>query len=883
MILDGLKKTPMLEQFVSIKKEYPDTLLFYRMGDFYELFFRDAQIASKELNIVLTSRDKKKENAVPMCGVPARAVTTYVSRLLEKGYKVAICDQVEDPATAKGIVKREVVRVITPGMVLDDDLLNEKTNNYLVCVDTRKEEYAISSMDVSTANFRITSSHKIDAILDEIRRLTPKEILLSKSQENTSLHEAILQCYKHALITFLEPLSFHEKTTRKILLHQFSTLTLEAFGCEHSPIQISVAGALLQYVKNTQKQDLIHITNLEAYSLEKCLLIDDNTCRNLELLSNIQTGSSEGTLISILDETYTAMGARLFRRWIRYPLYHVDAIKDRLQAVEEAFSCPNERVEVRKILKEIADIERLTTKIALNRCTPRDLLGLKDSLYQIPLLTKSLFCCTSPFLQFSGDLQKLTKITTLIEEAISPDAPTTLQEGHVIRPEYNSEIAHFLSLSVDAKSNLARIEQREREITGISSLKVGFNRVFGYYIEISKGQVEKAPMYYIRKQTLANAERYITEDLKKFENLVMTADEKRIALEQTIFENIRQQVASSVSFLQEIASFVATVDCIFSLAQVADRQNYVRPHLNQEGSLQLIAARHPVIEYMLPPGTFVPNDILLNMHDQQILIITGPNMAGKSTILRQTALCVLMAHMGSFVPAAYANVPLTDRIFTRVGALDNLSQGQSTFMVEMQETAYILRNTTPDSLILMDEIGRGTSTFDGFSIAWAITEYLHDLHQKGVKTLFATHYHELIWIEHIRSRVKNFQVAVKEEGEDVVFLHTLLPGGADRSYGIYVARLAGLPNPIIRRAQKILSRVEASNSLKIGKSKLCQNIKTSSIVQKGLPLENSSTIDPSFESQQKIFSELGEIDTTQLTPLAALTKIHEWQSQIKKK
>ena len=798
----------MIQQYLSIKERYPDAILFYRMGDFYEMFFEDAETASRVLEITLTSRNKKDESPVPMCGVPHKAAQGYIARLIEKGFKVAVCDQVEDPSTAQGLVRREVVRVVTPGMVLDGEMLDARQNNYLLAYARNEDTVGLAYLDISTGTFRLCQTENPSLVMDEILRVSPREILMAESERGGPRHTGINDAMAERSLTFLDDSVFEPGEGKRRLLAQFHTLSLEGFGCAHLQQGISAAGALLFYVGETQKQAVAHVTGMETYYLDQFLVVDDQSCRNLELLRNLRSAGRRGTLIAVLDRTITAMGGRLLARWLRYPLLDIEGIDLRLDAVAEAKSDIAAIRRVREALKGVYDLERLGSKISMGQGNARDLLALRRSLLNVPEILDVLSGFTSKAYHWKGDSDTLRKTADLIGRSIREDAPPTLLEGGLIREGYDTELDTLIHIGRDGKGWLASLEAREKEVTGIASLKVRFNKVFGYYIEVPKSQVSAVPETYIRKQTLVNAERYITEELKTFEEKVLGAEENRARLEFELFDRVRQSVAVVNAELQELARYLAAVDCFGSLAEVAETQNYCRPRIHSEGIIDIQDGRHPVVEKMIAGERFVPNSVCLDDMEQQVLLITGPNMAGKSTILRQVALTVILAQMGSFVPARSASISITDRIFTRVGALDNLSHGQSTFMVEMQETADILHNATARSLVVLDEIGRGTSTYDGLSIAWAVAEYLHDLRGTGVKTLFATHYHELTALERTRERVKNLNIAVKEWNEEIIFLRKLVEGATNRSYGIQVARLAGIPRPVIERAKKILFDVE---------------------------------------------------------------------------
>jgi len=862
------KITPMIKQYVSIKEQYLDYILFYRMGDFYEMFFEDAKTASRELEITLTARNKKDDAAVPMCGFPVKAADGYVARLIEKGYKVAICEQTEDPAKAKGLVKREVVRVITPGMVINDELLDEKTNNFILAVTRHNNNFGLSCLDLSTGAFRVAETDFFEKIFEETHRIAPNEIVLPESLKNDPVFSSYLNVFNEKLITFLSDRVFALRDAKNRLLEQFNTRSLEGFGCENLNAGICAAGALVFYIREAQKQEITHLKGLETYTFDAYLLIDEISFRNLELMKNLRTGARHGTLLNVIDTTVTSMGGRLLKIWLRYPLMDLDEIQARLDAVAEAKNNMAIRKDIRECLKTVSDLERLAGRISMGYSTARDLIALKNSIFALPVLMESLRPFSADlFCEDDTILEPLKGIGKLIDDAIVDDPPPTINEGGIIRRGYNPELDKLIDISRNGKTWLAELEKKEKEATGINSLKVRYNKVFGYYIEVSKANLKSVPSNYIRKQTLVNAERYITEDLKVFEAQVLNAEDKRATLEYELFDEIRKRIVEINSEIMTAAQFVARIDCLMCLAEVADLNDYVRPKINTDGVIHIEEGRHPVVEKLITGERFVPNNVHMDNNDHQILIITGPNMAGKSTVLRQVALIALMAQMGSFVPAGYASLSVIDRIFTRVGALDNLSQGQSTFMVEMEETANIINNSSPDSLVIMDEIGRGTSTFDGLSIAWAVAEFLHDIRGAGVKTLFATHYHELTGLSGIKHRVKNFNIAVKEWNDEIIFLHKIVEGGTNRSYGIQVARLAGLPEKVIKRAKKILSNIEFTGHV-LGKPDESSGQKT---VSKTGQVQLSLFRPP----EQVIMERLRKVNIASMTPLEALNYLSE--------
>ncbi|MDL2321467.1 DNA mismatch repair protein MutS [Desulfosarcina sp. OttesenSCG-928-B08] len=861
------KATPMMQQYLAVKAEHPDVLLFYRMGDFYEMFFDDARVASKVLDITLTSRNKNDEASIPMCGVPYRAAQGYISRLIENGFKVALCDQVEDPKTAKGLVRREVVRVITPGMIVEDDLLDAKANNFVAAVFLYQGEIGLASLDISTGVFRLTQSRDSAAVTDEILRIDPREMLVSDAPEAAELTAGISRRLPHVAVTPVDPSAFSLFAGRRRLLDQFGVLSLEGFGCETLDAGICAAGALVQYTSDTQRQKLDHLHGIQTYVLGAFLVVDEASCRNLELMRNIRSGSRTGTLLDVMDQTLTAMGARQMAQWLRYPLLDLESIQTRQDAVANAMEQVQARKALREALKSIRDLERLGGKVAMGNATARDLTALKQTLRGLSGLDAALSGLSAAAYQYEGDLYGLNDLADLIEAAIREDAPPSISEGGIIREGYHAELDDLIAISRDGKSWLAALETREREATGINSLKVRFNKVFGYYIEISRIHSASVPDHYVRKQTLVNAERYITDDLKQFESRVLSAEEQRAGLELKLFLEVRDQVGARQAEIQALARFIARIDCLAAFAETAHENDYCRPEVHTDGGLEIVDGRHPVVEKLIVAERFVPNTIRMDCRSDQVLIITGPNMAGKSTVLRQTALVTIMAQMGSFVPAKSARIPLTDRIFTRVGALDNLSAGQSTFMVEMQETANILNNATADSLVILDEIGRGTSTYDGLSIAWAVAEYLHNLGGTGVRTLFATHYHELTELSDRLERVKNYNIAVRELDDEIIFLRKLVEGGTNRSYGIQVARLAGIPETVIRRAKIVLAGIESGARPATEKKTRGRN---------ALGFAQMSLFSP---VERKIVETLQGLDIRNMTPLDALAALTELKDQ----
>ena len=877
------KITPMLQQYMEIKAAYEDAILLYRMGDFYEMFFDDAVTAAKILGITLTSRSSKNDrNKIPMCGVPHHAVSSYLAKLVKAGHRVAVCEQVEDPRQVKGgsIVKRDVVRVVTPGVTTEEQLLDDKSNRYLAAVSWAENksdtQYGAGYLDISTGEFLVSQHGDPDGLLDELCRMAPAEVLVVESEDESSTRfvKSITGLLPNVCLTRRPEHTFYFDTARETLLEHFQTLNLAGFGCDHMQAGISAAGALLQYVSETQKTACSHIERLIPVNLEDSLIIDEPSRRNLELVETIIGGSRKGSLLDMLDYSSTPMGARLLRRRLLFPLRDVSRILARLQAVELLFHDNALRENLRSLLSDVYDLERLNSRVVLGSANPRDLLAIRNSLAQLPAI-KNLFTeIKEGVLQEIGSgLNELPETKKLLENSLRDDAPITLREGNIIREGFHAELDEIIVIQRDGRGMILALEAKERERTGIANLKIGFNKVFGYYLEVSRGQLTNVPDYFIRKQTLVNAERYITPELKEFENKVLGAEEKRLELEYRIFTDIRNQVASQSHILLETAAFLARLDYFACLAEAARRHRYVKPIVQDSEEITIIEGRHPVIEQTLPAGRFVPNDIHLDQENEEVLIITGPNMAGKSTVLRQTALIVLMAQMGSFVPAEKADIGVVDRIFTRVGAMDDLRRGQSTFMVEMNETANILNNATENSLVILDEIGRGTSTFDGLAIAWAVAEELVNKNGKGVKTLFATHYHELTELALTRKRVKNFNIGVREWNDTIIFLHKLMPGGTNRSYGIQVAALAGVPPRVVERAHEILKNIEKGEFDHFGKPRIAagrqQNKKSSRAAK------HPSQLSLFAPGSDPVREKLETITPDTLAPLEALNLLYE--------
>ncbi|MCR4434357.1 MAG: DNA mismatch repair protein MutS [Clostridiales bacterium] len=868
--------TPMMQQYLDIKEQYRDCILFFRLGDFYEMFFDDAETASKELEITLTGRDCGLEERAPMCGVPFHSADSYISRLISKGYKVAICEQVEDPSLAKGIVKRDVIRVVTPGTVTDSTMLEEKKNNYLMAVYKNGFFFGIATVDLSTGEFNTTQinwGNTYDKLKDEIAKFMPSEMIVNSEFYNDS---PLLAGIANRFNTYISPYDdryFAGEYAFSKVKDRFKDQGIT--GGEYC-LWANASGALLEYLEQTQKVNLEHIQSLNVYKIEEFMVLDVSTRRNLELTETLREKSRKGTLLWVLDRTVTSMGGRTLRKWIEQPLISVPDINSRLNAVNEMKDKFMARMEIRELLKKVYDIERLMGKVILGSVNCRDLVALKNSLGQIPYIMNILKDCTSDLLVMNYNrLDALEDVFELIENAIVDDPPVAVKEGGIIKKGFNQEVDKLRSATTEGKNWIAALESAEREKTGIKNLKVGYNRVFGYYIEVTKSYYSQVPDSYIRKQTLANCERYITQELKEIEDTILGAEEKVIELEYRLFLSIKDKIASEVHRIKNTARSISEIDVICSLAEVADRESYCMPRVTLDGEISIVDGRHPVVEKMVDQGSFVPNDTVLNMDEDRLAIITGPNMAGKSTYMRQVALIVLMAQIGSFVPAKSAVIGIVDRIFTRVGASDDLAAGQSTFMVEMSEVANILNNATSRSLLVLDEIGRGTSTFDGLSIAWSVIEFISDKEKMGCRTLFATHYHELTQLEGKITGIKNYCISVKEKGEDIIFLRKIIRGGADDSYGIQVARLAGLPGPVIDRAKEILHEL---NDADISKKEIKARRGKKPIEGQ---LELFSYINVS-KTENEILEELKNIDISAVTPLEALNIIYRLQQKAKK-
>lgn len=863
--------SPMMQHYLDTKKQYSDCVLFYRLGDFYEMFFEDAEIVSKELELTLTGKDCGQETRAPMSGIPYHAADSYIAKLIEKGYKVAICEQVEDPKTAKGIVKREVVRVVTPGTVMESNLLEEKKNNYIMAIYKSGLYFGISVCDVSTGEFlatQIMEHNNFERLLDEIARFSPAEIIVSEMMFNSKTEIEKIKERFETYISKENEESFDGEFELLSGMYKIVDDSGEKISDNKLPekkMAIYSINALLKYLEDTQKTSLDHINTIKIYNTTRYMALDINARRNLEITEKMRDKTKKGTLLWVLDKTSTSMGGRLLRRWLNDPLIDVKEIRNRLDAVEELKSSIILRGDITESLKKVYDIERLAGKISYGSANGRDLISLKNSVKQLPDIKKVLSNTKCNMLQnICQNLDTLDDIYEIIEKSIVDEPPIGVKDGGIIKLGYDEEIDKLKTATTEGKKWILDLENKEREATGIKGLKVGYNKVFGYFIEVTKSNIPMVPERYIRKQTLTNAERYITEDLKNLENQILGAEERVITLEYNAFCIIRESIEKEIQRVQKTANVVSTLDVLSSFATVAEDMNYVKPDVDEEGIIDIKDGRHPVIEKMITSNNFVPNDTYLDENENRLAIITGPNMAGKSTFMRQVALITLMAQVGSFVPASYAKIGVVDKIFTRVGASDDLSMGQSTFMVEMMEVATILKEATKNSLVILDEIGRGTSTYDGLSIAWAVAEFIADKEKCGAKTLFATHYHELTELEEKIEGVKNYSIAVKEKGEDIVFLRKIVTGGTDESYGVHVARLAGVPQIVTSKANEILQSLERKNVL---------NNKINITNQ---PVEKKEAADDMNVFNYKIAEvahEIDKIDFNQLTPIDALNTL----------
>ncbi|MDF2629477.1 MAG: mutS [Symbiobacteriaceae bacterium] len=872
--MDAVATTPMFAQYMEIKQQYQDTILFYRLGDFYETFFDDASLVARELELTLTGREGGKEmGRVPMAGIPYHAAENYISRLIERGYKVAICEQMEDPRKAKGLVKRDVTRVITPGTIVEPRMLKEKQNNFLCAVALGKNGFGLAVTDLSTGEFaacELAGADGLKQLTDELGRLEPAEVLLEPGLEQEPRLAALLKAWG-TVVTVGAARSFSHNEAHRRLRDHFGTPTLNGFGCEHLLLATQAAGAALAYLAETQRTGLGHIAGLQVYYPGQYMTVDGSTRRNLELTRAMRDGSRKGTLLWVMDRTVTSMGARLLKGWLERPLLNLPEVQGRHEAVAELVNRPVLRGDLRALLSDVYDLERLAGRVAYGNANAKDLIALKNSLVVLPSLRIALEdALAGRLVHLRDSLDMLDDVRDLIEQAIDDEPALALTEGGIVKAGYNDEVDELRRIAREGKGWIAALEAKEKEKTGIKSMKIGYNKVFGYYLSVSNANLPLVPDYFIRKQTLANEERFITPDLKEMEAKVLGSDEKLMALEYEIFVAVRGSIAATVARIQQSARAVAELDALCSFGEVAALYGYVRPLIDTSTVLDLKDLRHPVLERVLPEGSFVPNDTYLDTQENMIALITGPNMGGKSTVMRAAALAAILAQAGSFVPASSAHIGLVDRVWTRVGASDDLATGQSTFMVEMTEVSNILYGATQRSLIVLDEVGRGTATFDGLSIAWAITEYIHD--RLGARTLFATHYHELCELEGLLSGVRNLSMAVREKGEEIVFLRKLVPGGADRSYGIQVAKLAGLPKEVVERSREILHTLEENEGeRKDRREQAAQKLRQKPVVQLSF-----------FEEKRHpVVEELLGLNVMALTPIDALNLLYKLQARAK--
>ena len=875
--------TPMMQQYMAIKEQYKDCILFYRLGDFYEMFFDDALTASRELEITLTGKNCGQEERAPMCGVPYHAVDVYLNKLVAKGYKVAICEQAEDPKQAKGIVKREVIRIVTPGTNLSQQALDEGRNNYLMCLVYDNNQFGLAITDISTGDFYTTEVATLKELYDEIHRFSPSEIICNDS---FYMSGASLDDFKdrlHVSVSTLDTWYMDEAVSVQKIKEHFKVASLDGLGLTDFPSGTLAVGALLLYLYETQKNTLDNLTKITPYRSGGYMIIDSATNRNLELIETLREKQKKGSLLWVLDKTKTAMGARLMRNWIEQPLIEKKKITARQDAVEELYNDMITREEIREYLNAVYDLERLVTRISYRTANPRDLIAFKTSLGMIPPVKQLLSQAKSAELkEIDERMDCLEDIYDLIEKSIQDEPPIMIREGGMIKEGYNEDVDKFRLSRTEGKTWLAELEAREKEKTGIKNLRVRYNKVFGYYLEVTNSYKELVPEDWTRKQTLANAERYITTELKHLEDIILGAEDKLAALEYDLYCEVRDSIGEQVVRIQETAKAIAHLDVLASLACVAQSNDYVRPSINTKGVIDIQGGRHPVVEKMNNNQMFIDNDTYLDNKNHRISIITGPNMAGKSTYMRQSALIVLMAQIGSFVPAKSANIGIVDRIFTRVGASDDLASGQSTFMVEMTEVANILRNATSRSLLILDEIGRGTSTFDGLSIAWAVVEHISNPKLLGAKTLFATHYHELTELEGKLDSVNNYCIAVREQGDDIIFLRKIIRGGADKSYGIQVARLAGVPDSVIDRAKEISSWLEETDVTDKEKNlQVRTSAKKKEVVREAVPVEKQMSLFDIYPADHPVLKELAGLDVSNMTPIQALNTLYELQKRLK--
>lgn len=875
--------TPMMQHYLQTKEQYKDCILFYRLGDFYEMFFDDAKTVSKELELTLTGKSCGLEERAPMCGIPFHSADNYINRLIKKGYKVAICEQVEDPKLAKGIVKREVIRVVTPGTNIDMQSLDEAKNNYLMDIVYADDRYGIAVTDVTTGDFFVTEVDSERKLVDELNRFAPSEIICNEPFYMSGIDIEDMKERLQIAVSALDSWYFGDDLAKETLLSHFHVHSLEGLGLADYDTGVIAAGALLKYLYETQKNTLSNILSIHPYSIGKYMIIDSSTRRNLELVETLREKEKRGSLLWVLDKTKTAMGARLLRSYVEQPLIDKAEILKR----QELIACLNEqeitREELREYLNPIYDLERLITRITYQTANPRDLLAFRNSIQMLPPIRTLLEDMDGALAEeIRSDFDCLEDLYELLTVSINEEPPISVRDGEIIKTGYNEEVDRLRSASTDGKKWLANLEESEREKTGIKNLRIKYNKVFGYYLEVTNSFKDMVPDYYMRKQTLTNAERYITPELKELEDTILGAQDRLVNLEYELFRQIRDTIGENVERIQKTAKAIAKIDVFVSLALVAGQNHYCRPKINENGMIDIKGGRHPVVEKMINNDLFIDNDTYLDNFNNRIAIITGPNMAGKSTYMRQTALIVLMAQIGSFVPASSANIGIVDRIFTRVGASDDLASGQSTFMVEMNEVANILRNATSNSLLILDEIGRGTSTFDGLSIAWAVVEYISNPKLLGAKTLFATHYHELTELEGKLDNVNNYCIAVKEKGDDIVFLRKIVKGGADKSYGIQVAKLAGLPDMVVERAKEIVNQLLAND--------ITETVRKIS-VETNIPAKKKKEhLDEVDLTQMSLFDtvkdddiirELREVDISHMTPLDAMNKLYELQNKVK--
>lgn len=876
--------SPMMQHYLQTKEEYPDCILFYRLGDFYEMFFEDAKIVSRELELTLTGKSCGQEERAPMCGVPFHAYESYMNRLVAKGYKVAICEQMEDPKQAKGMVRREVIRVVTPGTNINEQALDEGKNNYIMCIVSLSDQFGVATADVTTGDFFVTEVDSKRRLLDEIYKFSPTEVVCNEALFMSGLDIDDLKNRVGIVLYSLENWYFDDSLCENTLKEHFRVNSLEGLGLADLECGMIASGSLLKYLYETQKNSLEQISAIHPYTTGKFMVLDSSTRRNLELVETLREKAKRGSLLWVLDKTKTAMGARMLRSFVEQPLIEKEEIEGRLDAIEELMQRAIDREELREYLNPVYDLERLLTRITYQSANPRDLTAFKSSIGMIPHIRGILLELQSKEIQgICEDMDTLEDLYTLIDAAIEEEPPITVREGGIIKDGYHEEIDRLREAKSQGKNWLAELEAKEREKTGIKNLKIKFNKVFGYYLEVTNSFKDLVPDYYTRKQTLTNAERYITPELKEMEDMILGAEDKLVQLEYELFRELREQIAKNVVRIQKTAKALAKIDVFASLALISEQNHYCRPSLNQNGRIDIKNGRHPVVEKMINNDMFIANDTYLDNQKNRISVITGPNMAGKSTYMRQTALIALMAQIGSFVPAKSANIGLSDRIFTRVGASDDLASGQSTFMVEMTEVANILRNATSKSLLILDEIGRGTSTFDGLSIAWAVIEYISDSRLLGAKTLFATHYHELTELEGKIDNVNNYCIAVKEKGDDIVFLRKIVKGGADKSYGIQVAKLAGVPELVIGRAKEIVEELSDEDIT----ARVSEIASKERVVKKKPKVKKYDDVDIAQMSlfdtvkDDDVLEELKNLDVGNMTPIDALNTIYRLQNKLK--